>query len=97
MLLSGVMAWAWSTPDSGWCEVKYFNETPVWPALVESAFDLFLLTPSAFNYPGIDAAMVLFDRKFKRAYIYPIQITIALHEDFESHFIKSNGQHGKRG
>ena len=82
---------------SGWCEVKYFYQTPVWPALVESAFDLFLLIPSSFNYPGIDAAMVLFDREFKRAYIYPIQIAIALHKDSESHFYQEQWATWKAG
>ena len=78
--------------------VEYFTGIPFWANFIQSGDTVRLYLPKAFNYPAIDAAILLLDRTRKKVWLFPIQVTLAQkHKDSETLFYQTKWGAWTRG
>lgn len=69
---------------------RWFSETPDWVSFIQDMDDCCLYLPEQFNYPNIDGAILLLNRKQKQAHLFVIRVTLTRkHKDSEMRFYET--------
>ncbi|KAG9033181.1 hypothetical protein FS842_003981 [Serendipita sp. 407] len=79
-------------------DAEFFDDVPNWNPFIASTHECRLYLPATFNFANVDAAILRLDRWNRKAYLYPIQVTLArTHKDSETKFYEEQWKNWTEG